>query len=228
MKQLTAAFGILAILSAFRVSTVFAQEAPEPGTPVMVQMPDGTVRQAYAVGPATPKPEPKQFAFTFNPLNLYIDRYAFNFEYQPTLHHGLIVTPHFDHMNVDINGYDANNNSAVFKDGFTGYGAELGYRFYSGEKGFNGFFVSPQLLLATYKTSGEGLVSGAKDVSFTSYGWAVDLGGQAQIGSFIIGGGGGFQYTKVSRDFGDLPLAAAVIAGGGFRPRVLLNIGFAL
>jgi hypothetical protein len=234
MKRLTTALGILGVFSVFGVSTAFAQDDPEPATakPVTVQMPDGSVKQGYAVSTAEPKPVPKQIAFTANPLNFIIGRYGFNFEYQPVLHHGLILTPHYDSVNADVTGVCSGTNGTLstctYKDSFSGFGGELGYRFYTGDKGFNGFFVSPQFLLAAYKSHGEGLIGTAQDVSFTSLGWALDFGGQAQIGSFIIGGGGGFQYTKISKDFTDLPFAAAVVAGGGWRPRVLLNIGFAL
>ena len=235
MKINTIATGLFSILVALSSANAYGQtDAPQPtpGTPVMVQMPDGTYKQGYAV-PATvvqePKPIPKQFAITANPLNLIIGRYGINFEYQPILHHGLILSPHYDSVNEDVNGSDINGHLQTYKDSFTGFGAELGYRFYSGDKGFNGFFVSPSLLLASYKSSGYpllGVTSGNQ--SFTSIGWAWEVGGQAQIGGgFVIGGGGGLQYTKVSKDFADLPFAAAVIAGGGWRPRVLFNLGYA-
>jgi hypothetical protein len=164
----------------------------------MVQMPDGTYKQGYAV-PATvvqePKPVPKQFAITTNPLNLYIQRYGINFEYQPTLHHGLILSPHYDHVN-----YDGTVGTVTAPDNFSGFGAEIGYRFYSGDKGFNGFFASPSLLLATYKATGPSLDLNNSSQSFTSIGWAWEVGGQAQIGGgFIIGGGGGMQYTHASK-----------------------------
>ena len=232
MKQLTTLIGVLSLFTTMGSSNALGQTPapqPAPGTPVMVQMPDGSYKQGYAV-PATavqePKEAPKQFAITTNPLNLYIGRYAINFEYQPVLHHGLIVTPHYDHVNADLSSWDANGNRITYNDSFSGFGAELGYRFYSGYKGFNGFFASPSLLLATYKSSGA-LVPGVTSAnqSFTSVGWAWEVGGQGQIGGFIIGGGGGLQYTHVSKDFADLPLAASVIAGGGWRPRILLNIG---
>jgi hypothetical protein len=217
------------------LSPVVAQAADDnaPATPVVVQMPDGTYRQGYAVPAqaAVPEPEPKQFALTANPLNFTIGRYGLNFEYQPTLHHGVIVSPHYDHVSADIDGstIDENGNlvSARWNNSFSGFGAEIGYRFYSGSKGFNGFFAGPSLLLATYSSSGD-LLGNNVSTSFTSIGWAWEVGGQAQLGGgFIIGGGGGMQYTKVSKDMGDLPFSAAVIAGGGWRPRVLLNIGYA-
>ncbi len=233
MKMNTNAIGLLGTLAALSSSNAYGQTAapqPTPGTPVMVQMPDGTYKQGYAV-PATvvqePKPVPKQFAITTNPLNLYIGRYGINFEYQPTLHHGLILSPHYDHINADVS-YSINGQSGTAVDNFSGFGAEIGYRFYSGEKGFNGFFASPSLLVASYKATGPSLDLTTGSRSFTSIGWAWEVGGQAQIGGgFVIGGGGGMQYTKVSKDFTSLPFAAAVVAGGGWRPRILLNLGYA-
>ena len=144
---------------------------PAPGTPVIIQMPDGTYKQGYAV-PATiireKKPEPKQFALSTNPLNLYIGRYGINFEYQPTLHHGLIVSPHCDHVNADVSATDGNGQIATYNDSFSGFGTELGYRFYSGDKGFNGFFAGPSLLLATYKYE---LASPRRDLMPTTMLW---------------------------------------------------------
>jgi hypothetical protein len=55
----------------------------------------------------------KQFALTANPLNFTIGRYGLNFEYQPTLHHGLIVSPHYDHVNADIDGYTTDSNGNI-------------------------------------------------------------------------------------------------------------------
>jgi hypothetical protein len=229
MREL-AVIGILGLLSTLSSSRAYGQTPapqPGPGTPVIVQMPDGTYQQGYAVPVAQqPKPEPKQFAITTNPFNLYIGRYGINLEYQPVLHHGMIVSPHYDHVNADVTGTDINGTSATYKDSFSGYGAELGYRFYSGEKGFNGFFASPSLLVASYNASGApllGVTSG--NVSFTSVGWAWEVGGQGQIGNFVIGGGGGLQYTHVSKEIQDLPFAAAVIAGGGWRPRLIMSLG---
>jgi|GEM_PF-767082 len=229
----TGVFGTVVGIALSLASARAAGETATPGSPVLVQMPDGTYRQGYAV-PAqalAPEPEPKQFALTANPLNFTIGRYGLNFEYQPTLHHGLIVSPHYDHVNADIDGYTTDSNGNItrarYNNSFSGFGAEIGYRFYSGNKGFNGFFAGPSLLLASYTSSGN-LLGSEVSTSFSSIGWAWEVGGQAQLGGgFIIGGGGGMQYTKVSKEMEDLPFAAAIIAGGGWRPRVLLNLGYA-
>jgi hypothetical protein len=236
MKSYTAIVAIVGAFIGLIDTSARAQEAdaqvnqtPAPGTPVVVQMPDGTYHQGYAMAPveATPEPAPKQFAITTNPLNLFIHRYGVNFEYQPTLHHGVIVSPHYDNLSVGMTGpaFDASGNpqNASYTDGFSGFGTEIGYRFYSGNRGFNGLFAGPSLLLATYTASGEG-----KSTSFSSIGWAWEVGGQAQLGGgFIIGGGGGMQYTHVSKAYSDLPVLAGAIVGGGWLPRFLFNLGYA-
>jgi hypothetical protein len=83
-------------------------------------------------------------------------------------------------------------------------------------------------LFASYSLS----QTGTADRSFTSLGFAVDIGGQGVIGpGFTIGGGFGLQWTKNSeeatRDVSSLNLASEVIAGAGLRPRFLFTIGYA-
>ena len=95
-------------------------------------MPDGAAKPAYAVGVTEPRPLPKQFAFTFNPLNLLIGRYGFNFEYQPVLNQGLIVTAHYDYLSGEGGSSDSCNG--VCTSTLNGAGVELGYRFYSGKR----------------------------------------------------------------------------------------------
>ena len=81
----------------------------------------------------------------------------------------------------------------------------------------------------TYKSSGS--LSGLNNAnqSFSSIGWAWEVGGQGQVGGgFIIGGGFGMQYTKVSQSSNvSLPLTADIIAGGGWRRRFILTVGYA-
>ena len=105
----------------------------------------------------------------------------------------------------------------------------MGYRFYTGNSGPVGFFFGPSLLLASYKSTGDILGSDVTR-SFGSYGGAFDLGGQAVVaGGLVIGGGFGMQHTRLTKDydFTDLPLTASSIAGGGWRPRFLMSLGFA-
>ena len=191
----------------------------------------GFARSARADEPAKPTVEPdkttdqktesdiKHLSLEINPLAATIGRYSIQAEWMPAKHSAFVLNPHFDHVSptVTVNGDSVSET-------FTGFGGELGYRFYTGSKGPNGFFVGPSVLAGTYTSS----VASGPSVSFTSIGAAVDVGGQAMIGpGILIGAGFGLQYTSVSQDFKDLPLTAGVIAGGGLRPRFLLSAGYA-
>jgi hypothetical protein len=157
----------------------------------------------------------KSIALEANPLAAAIGRYSIQAEWLPAVHHAIVLNPHFDHVSTDISE-SGNGASVSYSEAFTGFGSELGY----------GFYVGPSLLVAHYSASAEGLPS----TSFNSIGAAVDAGGQWILGpGVVVGFGFGLQYTSVSADGNTdgLPLAAAVIAGGGVRPRTLLTIGYA-
>lgn len=213
---LGSSFGVLAFVAATG-GTAHAQQpaaapAPAPGA---------------TAAPAAPKEEAdehKSFAIVLNPLAIGIGRYSIQAEYLPATHHAITLNPFFASVPVTatVNGKEVDLGS------LTGFGAELGYRYYTGTKGPNGFFIGPSLLFGAYSTDGGG--TNAQSKSFTGIGGALDLGGQAVIGpGFTIGGGFGMQYTSVSEDFttDDFNLAGAIIAGGGLRPRFLFAIGWA-
>jgi hypothetical protein len=184
-----------------------------------------------AAAPGTPneKPQPKDgdddlkhIALEVNPLGLAIGRYSISAEYLLAKHHALTLSPFYANAPVTatINGKEIDGGA------LTGFGGELGYRYYTGSKGANGFFVGPSALFGVYSQSAPG---GATSQSFSAIGGAVDIGGQAIIGpGIVIGGGFGLQYTKNSEelDTANLNLASAVIAGGGVRPRFLLSLGY--
>ena len=196
-----------------------AEEAPPPaaapGPPpgaVLVPVDDA----------GRPQQPHKQFAIIANPLAVFLGRYSIQGEWLPALHHAITLNPFYDHTPVKVtaNGVEADLGS------LNGFGAELGYKFYSGRKGPNGFFVGPSFLFASYKSS----MSGYPDKSFTSVGGAIDIGGQGVIGDgFVIGGGFGLQWTKTSEDFDteNFNFTSAAIAGGGTRPRFLFTLGYA-
>jgi hypothetical protein len=173
-------------------------------------------------------PEIKRLSLELNPLGLAIGRYSIQGEYMLARHHAVTLNPFYAHapVTVTVNGKDIDAGS------LNGFGGELGYRFYTGSKGANGFFVGPSVIFGSYSQSGGVTAPGAAstDSSFTSIGGAVDVGGQFIIGpGVVLGFGGGLQYTKTSQDNGDtsnLNLASAIIAGGGVRPRALLAVGY--
>ena len=187
--------------------------------------------------PATPnekpqveeEPEMKRFAVEINPLAAAIGRYSIQGEFMLARHHAATLNPFFAYAPVTstVNGKEVDLGS------LTGFGGELGYRFYTGSKGMNGFFVGPSLIFASYSQSApSNLPQGAtaSSDSFLSYGGAVDIGGQGVIGpGIVLGGGFGLQYTTTSKDINtdNLNLASAIIAGGGIRPRFLVTAGYA-
>lgn len=191
-----------------------------------------------AADPATANEKPqkpsddadfKSISLGVNPLALAIGRYSIQGEYLPAPHHAITLNPFFVHAPVtaSVNGQDVDLGS------LNGFGGELGYKFYTGSKGPNGFYVGPSLILGHYSASapsGTAAAGSSGNDSFTSYGAALDIGGQAIVGpGIVIGGGFGLQYTKNSQDLNtsDLNLASAVIAGGGIRPRFLLSLAYA-
>jgi hypothetical protein len=172
----------------------------------------------------TPEAKPfKSWSLELNPLAATIGRYSIQAEWLPMEHHAIVLNPHFDHTSSTVGGSDG---LPSYTESFTGFGGELGYRFYTGSRGANGFFVGPSFLLANYSPS----VGGQSGPSFTSVGGAVDIGGQFIVGpGIVIGGGFGLQYTAVSGggNTDGMPLLTQALVGDGLRPRFLLSAGYA-
>lgn len=170
------------------------------------------------------KSEHKSLSLEINPVAISIGRYSLNVEYLPLPHHALVVNPFFAYVSADVQ-----TGNLEYSQSFVGAGAEAGYRFYTGSKGPNGFFVGPSVLFGQYSASQDAVGSiPATSTGFTTIGGAIDIGGQAVIGpGVVIGAGAGVQYTHATEDFEDLPFAAGILAGGGIRPRVLLSVGYA-
>jgi hypothetical protein len=175
-----------------------------------------------------PREPVKRFAITLNPLAALIGRYSIQGDYLFAPHHALVVNPFFTYapIKVTVQGKEIDGGSLL------GFGAEVGYRFYSGGRGAEGFFIGPSVIGAFYSQSAPTGVNGAAAAtsdSFGSFGGAVDIGVQQMFGpGILVGGGFGLQYTKTTKDIAtdNLNLASAIIAGGGLRPRLLATIGF--
>jgi hypothetical protein len=208
------AFGVLAFATDASAQDPAAAPPAAPGA------------AAPAPGPAVPAEHDdedrpmKTIGLELNPLGFAIGRYSVNIEYMLARHHALILTPFFDHTTVTVNDVDVGS--------LNGFGGELGYRFYTGDRGMNGFFIGPSVLFASWSQSSD-IPNAPSGDGFTAIGGALDLGGQAVIGpGVIVGGGFGLQYTSNSIDVEtkDLNIASAAIAGGGVRPRFLLSVGY--
>ncbi|HEY5242412.1 MAG TPA: hypothetical protein VIJ22_13125 [Polyangiaceae bacterium] len=165
----------------------------------------------------------KSVALQGNPLGLIIGRYSADLEYLPAPHHAL----HFSPV-----GYFALPGVA---DELVGFGAEMGYRWYSGLNGAHGFFVGASLIALSLHYL-HGALPGVpldvpEDTSYVELGGALDAGYQVVIlGNFAAGIGLGAQYTADTTpptfEYQNHPLHD-LLYGSGLRPRVLLSLGAA-
>lgn len=161
----------------------------------------------------------RPFALELNPLGLFVGgRVSINAEWAPVTHHVITLSPHFVHTSADV----AASPSTTESETFTGFGGELGYRYYTGHRGMNGVFIGPSLIAGAYNA---GLPNG--DQPFTDVGVAADVGVQEIFADHIVVGGGvGVEYLSVSHDFHDLPAGPSTVASSGLKPRLLLEAGY--
>jgi hypothetical protein len=151
-------------------------------------------------------------AIEANPLGIAIGRYSINVEFLPDRHHGAHLSGHV-YFSVPGN-----------RDELNGYGAELGYRYYSGMNGPEGLFVGAMFLIGQYNYDAEGL---RQYQAFQSFGGAIDVGWQFLVnGNFVIGPGVGVQYTYNPTEPVFEPGGIKdFLFGAGIRPRLLLSFG---
>ena len=143
---------------------------------------------------------------------------SFTAEWVPITHHAIEVSPHFVHTTADV----AVNGSSTESQAFSGFGGEIGYRYYTGHRGPNGVFIGPSLIAGIYNA---GLPDGNQ--AFTNIGIAGDVGVQQIFWDhLVIGGGLGVEYLSVSHDFHDLPTGPSTIASTGIKPRVIFQAGY--
>jgi hypothetical protein len=216
--------------------TASSDPAAAPSAETVTPPPSPSSADAMTPAPARETPrtdappanvEPKRFAVEANPLSLVVSRFSAQVEWLPARHSALTLNPFYFHANrtetVDGQAYDLGSQNGV--------GAELGYRYYTGTRGPNGFFVGPSLVLANFWASGgettppTAIVLTRPD-SYTAYGAAVDLGGQFVLGpGVVMGFGVGAQYLFTSKPPADLSILFEGRAG--FSPRVLASLGYA-
>lgn len=181
---------------------------------------DVTVRDA-----AAPR---RLVAIEWNPLALVaLHQWSANLLVVPIDHHAIIVSPHYVSTTTEpIYVYDdAGNPTRLPKQSFKGFGGELGYRYYFGSGGPRGVFVGPSMILTPIVATAE---NGEK-THFLNYGLAVDAGFEALVADrCALSLGAGIQYSKASKDIPPQQFPADVVANNGFRPRLLLSIGWAL
>lgn len=197
--------------------------------------------------PPPPPAERKHVALLANPLSLlsFGRRASIQIEVMLAKHHALTINPFYIRQPQRLKEH-LPNSSLDTRDTPTDFGirnalgGELGYRFYTGDRGPNGFFTGPSFIYArSWHTGhrapefddfdialGRILAVGDYNGSFNAYGAAFDIGGQFIFGpGIVIGFGVGVQYVVPSGSFGGaLSYFSGLI---GIAPRVLFALGYA-
>lgn len=233
-RQLLPEVTLLILCAAFDPAQVQAQEPPRVATPATSLTPSVTPGHAQAVDATDATPERNQYAITLNLIDPLIGRFGLSVELQPVPHHGLIVTPHYDYLNGRPWDYCSACSASL-----EGAGVELGYRFYSGTRGFHGFYAGPWLFAAQHRLvtlyenhDNPEAPTREAEPPFTTLGAAVDVGGRWQLGHWVIGGGVGIQYTRILDGefymaWRDAGVYMDLIANSGLRPRAAVSVGCA-
>jgi hypothetical protein len=165
----------------------------------------------------------KSVAIEGNPLGLIIGRYSADLEYLPAPHHALHFTPV---------GYFALPGVA---DEITGFGVEVGYRWYSGLNGPHGFYLGASFVALSLQYIHGALpgvpLDSPEDTPYVQLGGAIDAGYQIVIlGNLAAGIGVGAQYTVDTTpptwEYQNHALHD-LLYGQGLRPRILLSVGAA-
>jgi hypothetical protein len=190
----------------------FAQADQPPAVDVVVQ---------DAARPSRP------ITVEWNPLPLMtIGKLSANVVFVPIDHNALIVSPFFAWTTTNpIYVYDdAGNATQLPTQSFKGFGSELGYRYYFGKGGPRGFFVGPSLIVASFNATAQN----GSETQFFDLGLAADAGYEVLIADRLaLSLGGGVQYTTPTKSIPDQQFPAEIYANRGFRPRVLVALGWA-
>ena len=173
-------------------------------------------------------PARRVVAIDWNPLTVFIAKVSVDVVIAPVDHHALVLVPFYASTTTAsllTANTDANNNMIQLPaQTFSGFGGEIGYRYYSGLGGPRGFFVGPSFLFGAMTAK----ASNGAETSFQSYGLAADVGYEALVADrIVLALGGGVQYQATSKSIPDQQLPASLYANNRFAPRVLLALGVA-
>ena len=174
-------------------------------------------------------PEPRRFlSIGWNPLPTFtIGKASADVVLVPVSHHALVVSPFYAWTTtVPIFVFDDSGAATQLPEQrFTGFGAEIGYRYYAGDGGPRGFFAGPSLIVGSFTATA---ANGTK-TAYLDYGFAADVGYERLLaGRVAITFGGGLQVTTPSKSIPDQQFPANLYANTLVRPRLLLSVGCAL
>lgn len=222
-KQLTAAsLGLEEIPLASPPPPPAPAPAPEPAPILVPQNKDKVLEPGSDA--------PRRFSVELNPLAIGAGRYGINIEYALARHHVITGSGFYQAFPSYLLGVIMAKAIDTSHGAAGRPGGELGYRFYTGQRGANGFFVGASgvampLPLPHVTPDYKGDV-----VTVMGFGGALDVGIQAITDSgFTIGGGLGAMY--LAYDTPNLPNAPAGVApvklyAPHFLPRALLSAGW--
>jgi hypothetical protein len=110
---------------------------------------------------------------------------------------------------------------------FEGWGLEVGYRHYWGQRGPRGFFVGPSFIYAWMNAKQEMFGNGSR-LNYSTYGFAFDIGYQMLVtDALTLSAGVGLQGTLTSKTIPQQQFPADIYGNSGVWPRLLFSVGYA-
>jgi hypothetical protein len=173
---------------------------------------------------------PRRLSIELNPLSIAGGRYGLNVEVAPFVHHVLVGSAYYQTFQPYVlerimpKAVDSSHGAPAK------VGGEVGYRFYSGRRGANGFFIGASGVLMPLVLPRVTPELKAEPASFYAYGGALDVGIQGITDSgFTIGAGVGAMYLAYNApESAKLPANVPPVKSlePHFLPRVLLAAGW--
>jgi hypothetical protein len=159
----------------------------------------------------------RHFSLTLNPITLLLNRYGGNVEVLPGRHHAISANPFYQAATED------SDNTTT---SYSAFGGELGYRYYSGNDGPEGFFAGPSFIFMRGEMNEECRSAGCRvdpTLDTMTFGMAVDAGYQwmSETG-LTLGGGVGAMYLRSDTS----TRGAEALRFQGVLPRLLFSIGY--
>ena len=172
-------------------------------------------------------PSPRRLvSIEWNPLPLIVGKASANVVFVPISHHALVLSPFYVSTTTEpIWVYDDQGSPTQLPEQtFSGFGGEIGYRYYAGRRGPRGFFAGPSLILASMTATAQ---NGSK-TSYLDYGFALDIGYELLVGDAVaVSVGLGAQYTTPNKSIPAQQFPADAYANSRVFPRALFSIGWA-
>jgi hypothetical protein len=210
----------LSLAITFAVGSLGAQPPPdryEPGS---------SEPEADFVSGGNPDGHRTWLALELSPLDAFLYHSGGSIEITPLPHHSLILTGYYM-LAHDIGDPITGAGGRTYQTAFSGYGGEVGYRYYFGRRGPHGLFLGPSLLLGSFQAA---LQRTGQTEKFTNLGGALDFGYQAVVYHIVISLGVGIQYVAIpgGNELSGYGFPINANAQEGVEPRALLSLGYAL